>query len=91
MAANTKFMRLNGDNVDKYDVLIIDGHIPPDIRERDTGSMLVQSSTPPKRFDIIIDTNEKLVIVWRNAYEMRGAYLVEYAAWPLDWKQYIPR
>ena len=94
-----KFQRLKGDSAEDYEVTIVGGGFPENIREkiidhntqRITGEIFVESDVAPKKYDIIIDDGECLVVVWTNADKMRGAYHVHYAAWPYEWKQWIPR
>lgn len=92
-----KFKRFTKEGVEEYDVTIVGGSFPDNIREkivdhnvqRITGEVIVTGDTRPKKYDIIIDEDESLVVVWTDAGEMMGAYHVQFAAWPCEWRQYI--
>lgn len=86
-----KFSRLVDGGTCEYEVSIVSGNFPQDIKEGEHGAFIVQCVDAPKKYDIVLDDGERLVVVWTNADDMIGAYLVRYAAWPYDWKQWIPR
>lgn len=88
MAELTEFKRPSDGRLEPYSVEVVHGW--PISEDDETGKLAVKSDRCPERYDIIAEFGDKFAVVWTKAWPLGGMYIVDYALWPKDWRQYFP-